>query len=106
MYGGECCTRRAVHALESLQAGEEYDRAPSGKTHQNDSFRVDSRMLCEQFEGAVGVADLGQRAELGLIVRRTHNATPGEAIHFEGRDPQPVEPLAHASTKLTMPPDP
>ena len=78
--------RRTMHRGEPLESGVVGRSAAAGETHDDDPRRIDPRMLAEDFECAVRIADVSPAAELVLVVRGVGDAAAGEAVDDEGRD--------------------
>lgn len=84
-------TPRAVHRPKALERGVMGSASSAREPHHHDSSGVDSGMPSEKLQCAVRVEDHDLAAELILIVRRTYDASAGEAINNEGCDAECVE---------------
>src|SRR5262245_46183217 len=83
---GKLQTGRAVQALEAPKTRIQRRYATTGKAHERDTFRIDTRMCGQQTQGAVGIDDDGQRARNRARLEWRLESATTEAVQNERGD--------------------
>src|SRR6516165_1455862 len=78
--GREFEAARRMHPLKTLQACVERGLATPRETHQRDPCCVDPWVSGQKLEGAVGIVDHRQTAQLSLVVVRVDDSPSGKGI--------------------------